>query len=63
MAEAVFFCWPVTSVALIPSHTGPCGIFGRQSGTGTGFPLSVCVFSCQCHHINTSYSFILIDAV
>jgi hypothetical protein len=35
--------------AQIRSRVSPCGIFGGQSGTGTGFSTSTSVFPCQYH--------------
>jgi hypothetical protein len=48
MAQAVSR-QPVTAEARVRSRLGPCGIFGRQSDTGTGFSSSNSVFPCQFH--------------
>jgi hypothetical protein len=48
MAEAVSRR-PPTADAWIRSRVSPCGICGGRSGTGTGFPLSTSVFTCQFH--------------
>jgi hypothetical protein len=40
---------PLTAEARVRSLVGPCGICGRQSGTGTGLSLSTSVFPCQFH--------------
>jgi hypothetical protein len=39
----------LTAEARIPSRVSPCGIYGGQSGTRTGFPPSTSVFPCQFH--------------
>jgi hypothetical protein len=36
MAQAVSR-WPFAAEALVRARVNPCGICGRQSGTGTGF--------------------------
>jgi hypothetical protein len=49
MAQAVSHR-PVTSEARVRSRVSPCGIFGGQIGTGTGFFFpSTSVFPCQFH--------------
>jgi hypothetical protein len=40
---------PVTTEARVRSPVSPCGIFGGQIGTGTGFSPSISVFPCQFH--------------
>jgi hypothetical protein len=40
MAQAVSR-WPLTAEARVRPRVNPCGIYGGQIGTGTGFPLSV----------------------
>jgi hypothetical protein len=40
---------PVTAEDRVRSWVSPCGICGRQSGTGTRFSPSVSVFPCQFH--------------
>jgi hypothetical protein len=43
--------WPLTAEAQVHSRVSPCVIFGRQSGTETGFSESFSVFTCQYHYI------------
>jgi hypothetical protein len=40
---------PPTADARVRSRVGPCGIFGGQSGFGTGFSTSTSVFPYQFH--------------
>ena len=39
----------LTAEARARSRVTPCGIFGEQSGTGTGFSPSTSVFPCKYH--------------
>jgi hypothetical protein len=48
MAHAVS-CRRPTAEARVRSRLSPCGICGRQSGTGTGFSPSSSGFPCQFH--------------
>jgi hypothetical protein len=38
---------PPTAEARVRSRVGPCGICSGQSGTGTGFPLSISFHRCS----------------
>jgi hypothetical protein len=40
---------PLTLEAWVRSQVSRCGIFGGQSGIGTGFSFSTSVFPCQFH--------------
>jgi hypothetical protein len=40
---------PLIAEAWVRSPVSPCGIYGGQSGTGTGFSLSTSVFTYQFH--------------
>jgi hypothetical protein len=40
---------PFTAEVRIRARVNPCGIFGSQSGTGTGFSPSSSAFPCQYH--------------
>ena len=46
MAQTVS-CQPLTAEAWVPFRASPCGIYGGQSGTGTGFSPRTSVFPCQ----------------
>jgi len=48
--------WPVIAEAQFQFHPHLCGIGGRQSGTGTGLPLSGQVLFCLYHSTNFPYS-------
>jgi hypothetical protein len=50
MAQAVSR-QPLTAESRVRSRVNPCGIYGGQSGTGTGFSLSSAVFPCPYHSI------------
>jgi hypothetical protein len=40
---------PLTAKARVRARVSPCGIYGEQSGTGTGFCPSYSVIPCQYH--------------
>jgi hypothetical protein len=40
---------PLTAEARVRARVNPCGIYGSQNGTRTGFSTSSSVFSCQYH--------------
>jgi hypothetical protein len=40
---------PFTAETWVLSRASPCGIFGGQSGTGTGFSPRTTGFPCQFH--------------
>jgi hypothetical protein len=40
---------PLTAMARVRARVNPCGICGRQSGTGTGLSPNSSVFPCQYH--------------
>jgi hypothetical protein len=48
---------PLTAEAPIRAVVSPCGICGRQSGTGIGcWPSSVLPSHCQCHPTVASHT-------
>jgi hypothetical protein len=55
MVQAVS-CTPLTLEAWVQSQVTSCGIFGGQSGTGTGFSVSTLDFACQYHSSVAPYS-------
>jgi hypothetical protein len=40
---------PLTAESRVRFGANPCGIYGGQRGTGTGFSLNSSVFPCQYH--------------
>jgi hypothetical protein len=40
---------PLTAEARVRARVNPCGIYGGQSGIGTGFSPSSSVLPCQYH--------------
>jgi hypothetical protein len=62
VSDILEFCWtvgramaeavsrrPLTAEDRVRAQVNPCGIYGGQSGTGTGFSPSFSVFPCQYH--------------
>jgi hypothetical protein len=59
MAQAVNH-WTLTTEAWVHAQVSPCGIFGGQCGTGTGFSLSSLVFPCHYHSTVVLHTHILL---
>jgi hypothetical protein len=57
MAQAVNH-WPLTVEAWVHARVSPCGIFGGQSGTETGFSPSSSGFLCNYHSTTDPHSYI-----
>jgi hypothetical protein len=53
MAQAVCY-WPVTIETQVFTQVSACGIYGGQSGTGTGLFFGVPQFSTVVVHTNIS---------
>lgn len=51
---------PMNVEALIKFRVNPCGIYGRQSGTGAGFSPSTSVFPCLSFHCCSMLIFIYV---
>jgi hypothetical protein len=51
--------WILTAEDRLRAQVGPCGICGRQSGTGTGFSPGPSVFPCQYHPTAAPYSLVI----
>jgi hypothetical protein len=48
-------CWPVTAEVRVRSQANSCEVYGRPSGTGSGFTPSTSVLSSQYHSTNAPY--------
>jgi hypothetical protein len=48
--------WLFTAETWVRSQGSPCGIYGGQNNTGTGFPPSPSVYLCQYHSTDVPYS-------
>jgi hypothetical protein len=56
MVQAVS-CYALVAEAQVCTQVSLCGIYGGQSGTGTGFSLSSLVFPSLLFHHSSPYSF------